>query len=90
MGTWACARALIGAGDWYESLWERRSRIENKPALILWGMKDTAFREKELTRLESVFPNHRTERLERTGHFVQEEQPELCCDRIRTFLEQQG
>jgi hypothetical protein len=29
--------------------------IRHKPALLLWGMKDFAFKEKELERLAGVF-----------------------------------
>jgi haloalkane dehalogenase len=41
--TWVYARALLGASDWYEALWSRRTRIAGLPALLLWGMRDPAF-----------------------------------------------
>ncbi|MGB8643691.1 MAG: alpha/beta fold hydrolase [Anaerolineae bacterium] len=85
-GTWAYARALVGASDWYDSLWQRREQIKDKPALILWGVKDPAFREQELSRLESMFSRYRTVRLATTGHFVQEEQPEQACTEIINLL----
>jgi haloalkane dehalogenase len=56
------------------------------PALILWGMKDFAFREQELRRLETVFANATTVRFEEAGHFVQEECPDRVSAHIRDFL----
>jgi haloalkane dehalogenase len=85
-GTWAYARALVGASEWYDDLWRRRDRIKDTPALILWGMKDVAFREKELQRLETVFAHGCTVRFEDAGHFVQEEQPARVGALIAEFL----
>ncbi|HMO56142.1 MAG TPA: alpha/beta fold hydrolase, partial [Roseiflexaceae bacterium] len=31
-GAWGWVQALVGAGDWYESLWQRRERIADLPA----------------------------------------------------------
>lgn len=86
VATLAYARSLIGASDWYDSLWQRRDRLRDIPALILWGMKDIAFREKELIRLESVFPTARTARFADAGHFVQEEKSEEINRYVREFL----
>jgi haloalkane dehalogenase len=86
LATWAYAQAVLGASDWYESLWERRARIREIPTLILWGMRDVAFREKELNRLEMVFANARTVRFADAGHFLQEEKPEELCALIREHL----
>ncbi len=33
--TWIIARELLGSSDWYDSLWQQRERIKDKPALIL-------------------------------------------------------
>lgn len=80
------AKSLIDSDKFWSSLWERRERIQDIPALILWGMKDIAFKEKDLQRLETVFKNVQTLRLENVGHFVQEEVGEDVILRIRTFL----
>jgi haloalkane dehalogenase len=85
-GTWAYARAVIGASEWYDRLWGQRDRIRHTPALILWGMKDIAFREKELRRLETIFANGHTVRFQDAGHFVQEEQPERVGALVQEFL----
>jgi haloalkane dehalogenase len=83
---WAYAGQLLGASDWYDGLWQRRDRIRDIPALIAWGMRDIAFREQELTRLESAFANARTVRFDDCGHFVQEEKPDELGALIREHL----
>jgi haloalkane dehalogenase len=49
-------------------------------------MKDTAFKERDLRRLESVFRTPQTVRLESVGHFVQEEAGEEIVPSILGFL----
>ena len=41
---WALARALLGSSAFYDGLWQRRDQLAAIPALIVWGMKDSAFR----------------------------------------------
>ena len=43
-GMWSFAREGLAASDWYVGLWQRRERIKDVPALILWGMRDPAFK----------------------------------------------
>jgi haloalkane dehalogenase len=85
-GTWAYAQALLGASDWFDSLWQRRERIASIPTLLLWGMRDVAFREKELRRLEALFAQARTVRFPDAGHFPQEERPAEVAAEIRAHL----
>jgi haloalkane dehalogenase len=56
--------------------------LADRPALIVWGTKDVAFREPALRRWEQVFPNHRTVRLEGAAHYIQEE----AADEIATAI----
>lgn len=87
---WVLARELIGSGDWYESLWRRRERIAEKPALVLWGMKDTAFRADALARWREALAEARVVEFPDAGHFVQEEAPEEAVEEIRDFLMELG
>jgi haloalkane dehalogenase len=85
--TWAYARALLGSSSWLERLWQRREHLRNLPALIIWGMKDRAFREKELARLESVFATPEVLRLPDVGHFPPEEAPDRVAMLVGGFLD---
>ena len=86
MATHAYARALLGAGEWYDGLWRRRERIHDIPALILWGMHDPAFRQEELDRLQTVFSHKRTACFHDAGHFPQEERSERAISLVEEFL----
>ncbi len=59
--------------DWFGTLWEQREKIVSIPALLLWGMNDPAFGKKELERWEGFLKNTWAVRLEKVGHFPQEE-----------------
>jgi haloalkane dehalogenase len=83
---WVFARELMASGDWYERLWARRHRIKEKPTLILWGMKDRAFKEGDLGRWKSLFSNSRVVEFPEAGHFVQEEEGDESVAAVRHFL----
>ena len=86
VATHACARALLGAGEWYDALWRRREKIRDIPALILWGMNDPAFRQEELDRLQMVFSRKRTACFHDAGHFPHEERSERVVSLVEEFL----
>jgi haloalkane dehalogenase len=85
-GTWVFLQQLIGSSEWYQGLWERRAAIQDKPALILWGMKDIAFKQKELERWIGLFPHARVVRFPEAGHFLQDEEGAQVAAQIRSFL----
>lgn len=87
--THAYAKSLVDSDAFWSSLWEQREVIQDIPALILWGMKDIAFKEKDLKRLETVFKKAQTIRLENVGHFVQEEAEEEILPNIKDFLKRE-
>ena len=80
-------REIIASTPWLRSLWERRESLSGKPALIAWGMKDIAFREKELDTWIEALPGASVLRLPKAGHFVQEEAREELCDAVKVFLD---
>ena len=85
----ACAalpRAIIGASDWLASIWDERSAFAEKPALILWGLKDIAFRRKELERWQSELMNAETHEFEDAGHFLAEEAPDDVLSALTEFI----
>jgi haloalkane dehalogenase len=85
-GCWVFPKQIVGATPWLEQLWANISSLTGKPTLIVWGMKDIAFRENELQRWEATFPAAQVVRLETVGHYVQEEAPEELAAALIPFL----
>jgi haloalkane dehalogenase len=79
-------KQIVASSAWLDRLWSRISVVGNKPALFVWGMKDIAFREKELQQWQRAFPNSRTVQLDSVGHFVQEEAPIELAQAVSAFL----
>jgi len=79
-------RHIVGASAWLGELWERREALRDKPVLIAWGMKDIAFREKELETWIGELALAQVLRLEHAGHYVQEEAPAELAAAVGDFL----
>jgi len=75
-------RQIVQGKRFLQEVADGLGALADKPALILWGDKDIAFRPKERARFEGIFRNHATVILEGAGHYVQEEMPEEICARI--------
>jgi pimeloyl-ACP methyl ester carboxylesterase len=84
-GNWVFPKQIIGASDWLEALWNQRNLLNDKVAVIAWGGKDIAFREKELKTWISAFPKARVIRFPNSGHFIPEENPSELADAIRNI-----
>lgn len=89
-GCWTFPKRIIGSSAWLDSLWSQREKIRDKPALILWGMKDIAFRERELNRWAGLFSNCKVIRYADIGHFAQEEKGNDLCPVVEEFLKREG
>ena len=83
---WALARALLGSSAHYAALWERRALLESMPALIVWGLKDSAFKPYQLERWERAMPRAKVVRLESAGHWPHEEEPERVTRELVDWL----
>ncbi len=79
---------IIGSTPWLGQLRDNLSVLKHTPVLIVWGMKDIAFRKKELQRWENIFPHARTVQVPHAGHFVQEEAPDALADAVARFLDE--
>jgi haloalkane dehalogenase len=80
-------KAIIGSTAWLSSLWSQRELLAGKVKLIAWGMKDIAFREKELNFWIDHFPMARVVRFADAGHFIPEEKSaELIVEMSRMLL----
>jgi haloalkane dehalogenase len=72
-GSYIFPREVVASGKWLDSLWEQREKINSIPTTFVWGMKDIAFREKELNYWVENWNNPKVIRLENVGHYPQEE-----------------
>ncbi len=85
----ACAALpgyIISASQWLGEIWEDRAQFVSKPAAILWGELDIAFRVKELERWQSTLSDVKVHRFPDVGHFVAEEAPDRVVSALRDFL----
>jgi pimeloyl-ACP methyl ester carboxylesterase len=85
-GALAFAKSLLNDQDWFEQLWQKREKISGKPTLFVWGMKDPVIKPKYLDKFLSGFPHAVVKKLETSGHFPQEENPEEVARHIQGFL----
>ncbi len=61
------------------------ARVADKPALIVWGDKDQAFRQAARRRWERTFAGHRTVILPGAAHYIQEDAPEEIVAAIKDW-----
>ncbi|MEI6293132.1 MAG: alpha/beta fold hydrolase [Methanomicrobiales archaeon] len=85
-GCWVFPGQIIGSSDWLGSLWDKREALQGKRHLIAWGMKDIAFRKKEMKTWMNAFPMATVVRFEDAGHFVAEEKPDELTREIQDLI----
>lgn len=78
-------RELIAAAPFLSRLEARLHVLREKPALLLWGARDFAFREPELRRLQRALPRHVTLQLSSSSHFWQEDSPDEAAAAIANW-----
>jgi pimeloyl-ACP methyl ester carboxylesterase len=83
----ALARAINGSRDYYAGLWAEAGRLRRFPTLIVWGMKDTAFRPTQLARWRELLPDAEVVTLANAGHWPHEEEPDAVIEALRRFLQ---
>lgn len=74
------------ASAWLSELWRAMDRFADTPVLLAWGMKDPAFRRRELNCWARRFPRAEIARFPGVGHFVPEEAPVKLSQTIDRFL----
>ena len=77
---------IVGASEWRDSIWRARVVFADKPALIVWGHRDIAFRQKELARWKSELSDFELHEFEDCGHFLVEEAPKKLVTALRAFM----
>jgi haloalkane dehalogenase len=83
--SWVFPRELVGSSAWLGELWERRTALEAKPMLLVWGRADPAFGG-ELDRWREAFPRARTVSFGDCGHYVAEEKGRALAAAVEGFL----
>jgi len=70
-------REILASGDWLEDLDAQvKANLASKRVLLVWGMKDMAFRPKFLTQMKGIFPDRVVVELPESKHFIQEDAPD--------------
>jgi len=83
---WTLARALLQSSAYYDWLWRQREKLRGLPALIAWGMKDSAFGPALLERWRSALPDARVVEIPGAGHWPHEEAPDEVVAALGEFL----
>jgi len=69
------------------SIEEQLPKLADKPMQLIWGMKDFCFNESFLREWQRRFPQAKTTELSGAGHYLLEDEPEVCLQLTRDFLE---
>ena len=83
-------RQLVAASPYLETVEANLTKLADRPALIVWGMKDFAFRDAERERFEHLFLRHRTVLLNNASHFLQEDAGDRIAESIRVFVRREA
>jgi haloalkane dehalogenase len=83
---YALALALTRSEAHYDGLWQRRAALAPIPSLVVWGMKDSAFRPPQLAKWREALPHAQIVELADAGHWPHEEDPEAVLRELRAFV----
>jgi haloalkane dehalogenase len=83
---YALAKALLGSSRNYADLQRRSSALASIPTLVIWGMKDSAFRPAQLNRWRALLPHANVAELPDAGHWPHEEAPSEVAELVEQFL----
>jgi haloalkane dehalogenase len=73
-------REILASRAFLAEIDNNLGRLADRPALLVWGTKDFAFRAAERRRWELAFPEHHTVLLQGAGHYIQEDAaPEIVA-----------
>jgi haloalkane dehalogenase len=82
---WPLAHALLDSSQYYDSLCQQRQKLNGRPMLIIWGVRDPAFQMNQLNRWKEALPSAQVIELN-TGHWPHEEEPDQVIEVMRNFL----
>ena len=80
--TWIFARAIRESETYLAEVEAGLARLADRPALIVWGDADGAFRAPDRDRFAKLFPTNRIIDLKGAKHFIQENAPDEIASAI--------
>lgn len=83
--TWIFARQIRLSEAYLAEVEAGLANLVDKPALIVWGDADGAFRAPDRDRFATLFPIHRVVNLHGAKHFIQENAPDEIASAIREW-----
>ena len=83
---WVFPKQIIDSGEWLDTQWRSIDNIKNKPFLLLWGLKDIAFRKKELNTWKSTLTNYELHTFPNAGHYPHEEESQEVISLMKNFI----
>lgn len=83
--TWVLPREIRGSHPFLAQVEAGLERLRDRPALLVWGGRDVAFRATERRRFEQLFRHHTVVDLPDAGHFVQEDDAEQTAEAVRAW-----
>jgi haloalkane dehalogenase len=78
-------REILASRSFLADIESKLAVLGDRPALVVWGTKDFAFRAAERRRWDEVFPHHRTVLLDGAGHYIQEDAAQEIVAAIRDW-----
>ncbi len=77
--TWIFPKEILGSKKYLAEVEAGLSKLKEKPALIVWGEADGAFRKPDRLRFTEIFPKHHVCLFPKAKHFIQENAPNEIC-----------
>jgi pimeloyl-ACP methyl ester carboxylesterase len=77
---------ITAATDYFREVDANLPRLVDKPALILWPLRDPGSGADDRERFEAIFPKHRTIELRDASHFFFEDAADVIISEVRSFV----
>jgi haloalkane dehalogenase len=78
-------REILASRTFLAEIASKLAGLADRPALLVWGTKDFAFRAADRRRWEQAFPEHHTVLLDGAGHYIQEDAVQDIVAAIRDW-----
>ncbi len=91
VGAWVFPREIRRSADWLADIQASLPGLQEKPAVLVWAMKDPAFGKRFiLNRWRRLLPQAEVEELSDASHYLQEDRPDRITAGIRRVLARVG